>query len=44
MSNIPAFVIYAEAKDQMPANVYNWEDQLKNEFLLIKKKNSKTMF
>lgn len=27
----PTFVIHAEAKDQTPANVYNWEDQLKNE-------------
>lgn len=27
----PAFVRYAEAKGQMLANVYNWEDQLKNE-------------
>lgn len=23
-------VIRAEAQDQMPADVYNWEDQLKN--------------
>ena len=27
-------VIRAGAQDQMPANVYNWEDQLKNEISL----------
>lgn len=32
MSNVPAFVMWAKAKDRMPANVYNCEDQLKNEF------------
>lgn len=30
--NVPTFVIYTEAQDQMPANGYNWEDRLKNEF------------